>query len=49
MSQAEKKLYLLEKIRGCVAATHDSGYVSFVWGIEVAPSVNHNECCVVYA
>lgn len=38
MAQAEKKIYLLEKVRGCVKTIHsDSGYLSFAWKVGVSP------------
>lgn len=51
MSQAEKKQYLLEKIRGCINGRHEgSGYMIFSWTVGVAPrpsAVNVCRACFI--
>jgi hypothetical protein len=45
MNQAEKKEYLLEKVRGCIKAKHPSGFMSFSWKIGVAPAPSAVNMC----
>jgi hypothetical protein len=45
MKSIEKKIYLLEKVRGCVKSVHDSGYVSFNWKVGVAPALTASNVC----
>ena len=45
MGAAEKKIYLLEKIRNCASHTHESGYISFNWVVGVAPNVEVRNVC----
>jgi hypothetical protein len=45
MSQLEKKMYLLEKVRGCVKTKHDSGFISFSWKIGIPPAPRAMNVC----
>lgn len=45
MKFAEKKIYLLEKVRSCVKTVHDSKYVSFNWKVGVAPAPSACNVC----
>lgn len=44
-SHAEKKVYILEKIRSCVKTKHDSGFISFAWQVGVSPAPRALNVC----
>lgn len=45
MTQAEKKFYILEKVRRCVKTKHESGFISFSWQVGVAPAPRALNIC----
>ena len=45
LSRCEKKMYMLEKVRGCLGAVSAKGYLQPNWSIGVAPARQKKHVC----